>query len=253
MVLDELLTLLLVATRVMALFLAFPFFNTQLIPNNVKLLLALALSFYLVKILSIQLVWEPFQWSRFLGLFGKELFIGFALGLLANIFIAAFAYAGELVSYFMGFTVVNSFDPSYGQISVLSHFFVMLFYLLFFVTDAHHYFLMGLVASFTTIPLDHLSIHQGIWPYLIEISGELFVAGFKLAFPFALILYLVNLALALVNRLIPQINVFIVGLPLQIFIGLAALGFGVSVLVFMGVQLVDQLGRAYSYLLTHLG
>ena len=250
---EDALTLALVMSRIIALMMAFPFFNTNMIPLNVKVLLVTALSFYLMKVSGVHVLAQNFSLATFILLIFKELLIGFALGLLANIFIAAFSYAAEIVSYFMGLTVVNSFDPTYGQVSVLSRFFIMLFYFIFFASGAYLYFFASLASSLQSIPLDQLSFNEGIWRYIIELSKEIFSLAFKLAFPFALILYMINLSLALVNRLIPQINVFIVGLPLQIFVGLAALAFGASVVVYTGSTFLAKMVDDYLYLLKHLG
>ncbi len=250
---EDALTLTLVMSRIVALMMAFPFFNTNMIPLNVKVLLVVALSFFLMKVSGTHVSIQNFSLATFTLLIFKELLIGFALGLLANIFIAAFSYAAEIISYFMGLTIVNSFDPTYGQISILSRFFIMLFYLIFFVSGAYQYFFASLIQSLQTIPLDQLYFNQGLWRFIVELSKELFTLAFKLAFPFALILYMVNLALALVNRLIPQINVFIVGLPLQIFVGLAALAFGASVVVYTGSSFLAKMVDEYLFVLKSLG
>ncbi len=243
---QEALTLALVMSRVVGVFFSFPFFNTPFVPRNVKILLTLALSFFIMKSLHILLPADmQVDLMHLLLYIGSEFLIGFALGLLVNFFVAAFSYAAEIISYFMGLTVVNTFDPTYGQVSVLSKFFIMLFYMLFFVSGAYGYFISTLFMSFEYIPLGTTHFDRGFWRYIIEHSFDIFVIAFKLAFPFALILYLINLALALVNRLIPQINVFIVGLPLQIFVGLAALAFGTSVIIYVGVNYLQDLAQSF--------
>ncbi|SMC09300.1 flagellar biosynthetic protein FliR [Nitratiruptor tergarcus] len=243
----------LVFTRIIALFLSFPFFNTTMIPTNVKILLVVSLSFFIVKNISFTFSLEDITLYKILLMILLELLIGFGIGLLVNFFVSAFSYAAEIISYFMGLTVVNMFDPTYGQISVLSKLFLMLFYIIFFASGAYGYFVSALFMSFSYIPLGMMHIQGGFWQYIIQNSFTIFVLAFKLAFPFALILYLVNLALALVNRLIPQINVFIVGLPLQIFIGLAALALGASVIVFAGEQYLKDLIHDIIYLIKSLG
>ncbi|NPA04280.1 MAG: flagellar biosynthetic protein FliR [Epsilonproteobacteria bacterium] len=244
----------LATTRVIALLMAFPFLNSNLVPLNVKIFLVLSLSFWLIKELHLETS-TSFNFSLFwfLGAITKELLLGFSVGLIANIYIAAFSYSAELISYFMGFTVANLFDPTYGQVSILNKFFILLFYLLFFVSDAYLYFISAIALSLQTIPLGLVPIEGELWKFILEISGNLFSIAFKLAFPFMLILYLLNISLALVNRLIPQINVFIVGLPVQIFVGIAALLVGASVIVYGGVNFVQRMGEDFLYLIKQLG
>ncbi len=239
----------LIFTRVIAIFLSFPLINTQMIPLNVKLLLVVTFSFFIALHIDTSFDIESVD-AALLGLLViKELFIGFALGLLVNIFISALSYAAEIISYFMGLTVVNVFDPTFGQISVLNRFFILLFYFIFFITESYRYVFGGIVASFEYIPIDKLVFLEPLFPYILEKSAYIFIMAFQIAFPFALILFLLNVALALVNRLIPQINVFIVGLPMQIYVGLAALAFGSSVLVYIVVSLLQRMGEEYIYIL----
>jgi len=243
----------LVFSRLIGLLMGFPFFNTTLIPHHIKFFLILALSFFYMKNLHLTMDLTSFSLYTLFLMVAKEFVVGFAMGLMVNFFIAAFSYAAEILSYFMGLTIVNVFDPTYGQVSIFSKLFIFLFYAIFFIGDIYHYFLSLIAASFLHIPLGIPKLHQDMWAYVIEQSLLIFSYAFKLAFPFALILYLVNLSLALINRLIPQINVFIVGLPLQIFVGIAALALGVSVIVYMGVSFLDRLGEGYRYLITHIG
>jgi len=235
----------LIFTRVIAIFLSFPLLNTSMVSTNIKVLLVVFISFYISSFIKIDTNFVLLSAFEIALLIIKELFIGFSLGLLVNIFISALSYAAEIISYFMGLTVVNVFDPTFGQISVLNRFFILLFYFIFFVTDSYQYVLGSIIMSFQYIPLDNFYINENIWQFIIEKSSYIFMMGFQIAFPFALILFLINVALALVNRLIPQINVFIVGLPLQIFVGLATLAFGASVLVYTIITILQRLGEDY--------
>ncbi len=243
----------LIFTRVIAIFLSFPLLNTSMIPTNIKLLLIVSFSFFIASTINIDVDLTHLTSFKLAMLILKELFIGFSLGILVNIFITALSYAAEIISYFMGLTVVNVFDPSFGQISILNRFFILLFYFIFFITESHQYVIGAIVVSFQYIPLDSFYIHQGLLEFIIEKSSYIFIMGFQIAFPFALILFLLNVALALVNRLIPQINVFIVGLPMQIFVGLAAMAFGSSVLVYIIVTLLKRMGEDYIGVIKFVG
>jgi len=235
----------LVLSRVVGMFLGFPLLNTAMIPLNVRIILSVALSFFFMKIMDIQVDHTQFSLLSYILLILREFLIGFGLGLLVNIFVSAFSYGAEIISYFMGFTVSNLFDPTFGQISVLDRFFIMLFYLLFFITGAYQVVLGGFVISFKILPVGVLSFDFNSFVYILEKLPMIFYVAFKMAFPFVLILFLVNVALALINRLIPQINVFIVGLPLQIFVGLFSLFMATSLLIYFGVSVVKGFSETY--------
>ena len=183
----------------------------------------------------------------------KELLIGFFLGVIVQIFVAIFSYTAEIMGYFMGLTIANLFDPTFGQISVIDRFYILLFYLLFFITGAYQYFIAGLIKSFEIIPLFKFEVNEGIFQYIFEKSSLLFILALKMAFPFIAILLLLNIALALVNRLIPQINVFIVGLPMQIFIGLLALSIGASAVLYYGSSIVNIFTETFLRAIKYIG
>ncbi|WP_457623452.1 flagellar biosynthetic protein FliR [Persephonella sp.] len=245
----------LVLSRVIGIFLSFPLLNTGLIPINIRIFLLVSLSFFLMGIFKIDVGLNPENFSLifYLLLILRELLIGFLLGLLVNLFIAAFSYAAELISYFMGFTIVNLFDPTFGQISVLDRFFILLFYLLFFITGAYQIVIGSLFMTFKIIPIGTLSFNGEVFPYLFEKLPILFYLALKIAFPFVLILLIINIALALINRLIPQINVFIVGLPMQIFVGLASLAIGTSLIIYFSISVIERLSEEYINLIRIMG
>jgi len=217
--------LLLVFLRVGSFLLAFPFMSSQFLPLNVRILLILAFSFYLTSI-------SNFQSAEISILTAvKELLIGIILAGVSVLAYSIVVYSAEIIGYLMGLTVVNMFDPSFGRVSVVGRFFAFLFYAIFFASGAYQGFIYALAESFKILPIGTLSIHEGIFKFFIETSEKLFLLGFKLAFPFLITLFIANLVLALSNRLIPQINVFIVGLPFQIMVGLFFLSIGFFVVV----------------------
>ena len=233
---------LLVLLRVGAFMMTFPFFSTAFVPPNVRVFLIVAFSFYLSELVAV----SPFDVTELdtVSLFVlvlKEVLIGVALSISVVVFYAIVIYAAELLSYLMGLTVVNMFDPSFGMVSVIGRFFVFLFYLLFFVTGAYRLFIVTMVESFSLLPPGHFHVSDSLFSFFLSESSLIFILGFKLAFPFLITLFITNLILALINRLIPQINVFIVGLPFQVFVGLFFLAMGFSVVVYVSENLVERL------------
>ncbi|OMH40685.1 flagellar biosynthetic protein FliR [Desulfurobacterium indicum] len=232
-----------VLSRLGAFFMAFPFVNTSMIPANVRVLLLVSLSFFVSLLVNVQVPIEHYALIDMATMVLKEVFIGLSFALLAAIFLGIVSYAAELISYSMGLTVANMFDPTFGVVSVLDRLYILIFYLVFFITGSYRLLIGAAVASFRVIPVGKtVSFNiDGIFQFFILKASLLFSLAFKLAFPIMLTLFVTNLALALINRLIPQINVFIVGLPLQIFVGLFALIVGFSAIVYAINSLVDML------------
>lgn len=231
---------LLVLIRIASLFISFPFFSTPFIPPNVKVLLVLALTFFILPYVNGSVDLTQLSLLELSLLVLKEALIGVFLSLIAFIFYSIVIYAAELISYMMGLTVVNMFDPTFGMVSVLGRFFVLTFYAVFFSTGAYRVFLGALFESFRVVPVGSFTLSEPLYKFFVKEGALLVVLSFKMAFPFILALFLTNLTLALINRLIPQINVFIVGLPVQLFIGLFLLTAGFSALIYFTRGLVER-------------
>ena len=114
-------------------------------------------------------------------------------------------------------------------------------------------FFAGLVKSFELIPVFEFTISDNVFGFILSKISLLFLLALKMSFPFVLVLLILNVALALINRLIPQVNVFIVGLPMQIFIGLLSLAIGVSALVYFSNSLMNIFVENYLTTIKILG
>jgi flagellar biosynthetic protein FliR len=242
---DQAITVALIFSRIIAFFMAFPLISSPIIPHNVKVLLVVSFAYFTMLNFNIKLEIKEYDLLIFLTLILKEVFIGFSLGIIVNIFIGAFSYAAEIISYLMGLTVLNMFNPAFGQTSVLSGYFLFLFYFLFFISGAYQIFIGALFKSFEVIPLSSFNINNGVFEFIIKKSSDIFLLSFQMAFPFILVLLVFNIVLALINRLIPQINVFMVGLPAQIFIGFVILIFASSLIISVGLNFIDKMTNYY--------
>ncbi|MBX0310812.1 MAG: flagellar biosynthetic protein FliR [Sulfurihydrogenibium sp.] len=242
---DQAITVALIFSRIIAFFMTFPLISSPIIPHNVKVLLVISFAYFTMLHFNIKLEIKEYDLLIFLTLILKEVFIGFSLGIIVNIFIGAFSYAAEIISYLMGLTVLNMFNPAFGQTSVLSGYFLFLFYLLFFISGAYQIFIGALFKSFEVIPLSSFNINNGVFEFIIKKSSDIFLLSFQMAFPFILVLLVFNIVLALINRLIPQINVFMVGLPAQIFIGFVILVFASSLIISVGLNFIDKMTNYY--------
>jgi flagellar biosynthetic protein FliR len=250
---DQAIAVALIFSRIIAFFMAFPLISSPIIPHNVKVLLVVSFAYFTMLNFNIKLEIKEYDLLIFLTLILKEVFIGFSLGIIVNIFIGAFSYAAEIISYLMGLTVLNMFNPAFGQTSVLSGYFLLLFYLLFFISGAYQIFIGALFKSFEVIPLSSFNINNGVFEFIIKKSSDIFLLSFQMAFPFILVLLVFNIVLALINRLIPQINVFMVGLPAQIFIGFVILIFASSLIISVGLNFIDKMTNYYLTLMKIFG
>jgi flagellar biosynthetic protein FliR len=225
--LAQLQILLQVLLRVAALALAFPFFDSRAVPRlfKVGLLLGLTLAvFPLAAPLVPPLAGDGL--SVALGVL-REVLLGAAVGLLVRSAFAGIMLAGQLAGYQMGLAIANVLDPqTSAQVPLVAQLFNLMAMLLFLTLDAHHLFIRGLVESFRLVPPLGAVLDGSLFDHLVRLSGGLFVVALQVGAPVVVALLLVSVALGLVARAVPQMNVFIVAMPLQILVGLAFIGLG---------------------------
>jgi flagellar biosynthesis protein FliR len=215
-------TAFLVFIRVSALFLLTPLFAAAQVPVNVRVVLLLALSVLLLLGLGLEPVATPSS-GEFLVAALQELFIGalMAFGLFAAF--AAFLFGGRVLDFQMGFGVANLIDPSTNtQAPLIGTVLNLAAVTTFFLLNGHHWVIRGLAWSFYQLPpgqpLQDLNAEAVVAQF-----GLMFVYGLMLVAPAVFALLLLDVGLAVAARTMPQVNIFIVGLPLKILVGLSVL------------------------------
>lgn len=165
---------------------------------------------------------------------GGEVLIGIALGFAARLAFAGIRMAGDLVGFQMGFSIINVIDPlTSDQVSVIAEIQYLFAGLLFLGVNGHHMLIQAVSESYTMLPVLGFHMTGALAQSLIDLSRNLFVIAVKISAPIVVALLFANLGLGLIARTVPQMNVFIVGIPLQIAIGL--IGVGLTVPLFLQI------------------
>lgn len=200
---------------------------------QIKLWLAALLAF-LVFMISYQ---EPLQISTSLFgyalQFGGELLIGCMLGFITQIIFAVFQLAGQMLDMQIGFGIVNVIDPQSGiQVPLLGNFQYVLALLCFFAINGHHVLLSCLVKSYQLLPIGGgVNLSGNLYAFIFNLAGDMFVSAFKLALPVLGVLFIADLIVGIIARVVPQVNVFIVSMPLKIGLGLGLMMIAIPALV----------------------
>lgn len=208
-----------------------PVFRSESIPILFKLGLAFAVSMALYSILQLEPVpvfnhLIPFA----IGVVG-ELMIGISIGLSMRLIFAGIQIAGQLAGYQMGLAIANVMDPSTSeQLPILSQFNQLFAMLLLLVTNAHHVFLRALAESYRLVPPFGFHFSNSLMQQIVDLGGKMFVIAVQVGAPIMAALLLVSVAFGLIARTVPQMNVFIVAMPLKIGVGLLFLGFSLPYL-----------------------
>jgi flagellar biosynthetic protein FliR len=215
----------LVFVRMSGLIFTMPVLGAATVPSHIKIGLAVVVSFVVFTVAKLPPVDITMPMGRFILMLSGEVAIGLVIGFASQLMFNAVEFAGELIGTQIGFGIVNVLDPTTNsQVSITSQFLNTVSLLIFLAINGHHWFLTAAVKSFDVIPLLGFAPAQGLVDMIISLTADVLVLAVKLSAPVVVTLLLLNVALGLVARTVPQMNVFIVGFPLQIALGLFIMG-----------------------------
>ncbi|QTF07976.1 flagellar type III secretion system protein FliR [Brenneria izadpanahii] len=209
--------------RLLALIATAPLFNEKGIDSKVKI----GLAFLCTVLISPQITIEntPIFSVPGVWLLIKQVLIGIALGFTMQLAFAVFRLAGEIIGLQMGLSFATFFDPSSGaNTSVLSRFFNVFAMLLFLVFDGHLWLISLLADSFHLIPINQGLINSNIFLSIAQTGSLIFINGLMLALPLITFLLVINISLGVLNRMSPQLSVFVIGFPITLTIGILTIG-----------------------------
>jgi flagellar biosynthesis protein FliR len=245
------LSFLLTLFRVSLIVFMLPFFGGDGAPIPVKAALCLVLTLGIWPTISLPAELFPGHTISIILMLLGELFIGLTLGLIVMFLFAAVQTGGQLIGFQMGFAMINVVDPLTGiSETVTSHFLYMVTLLVFLSLNGHLHMLKGLALSFEHVPPGGLLISPPLVQGVIHFSAQLFILAVKIASPVMVALFLVDLALALVAKAAPQMNVLFVGFPLKVSVGFLFFSLIFTVLGRFVQQFVAGLGPLYSQILS---
>lgn len=223
----------LVFFRVAAVLWVIPILRSYFVSSIFKIGVSLLVAFLLFGSVTVNVqaesLTDPYA---FLIMTLREVFIGLTIGFIARIVFASIGVAGNIMSLQAGFSFAQFMDPfTMNQVSVLEQIKSLLAIMLFFAIDAHHSIFRSLSISFTELPIGIASLREPLLRYIIASTAKIFSLGFKIGAPVIVTLFLVELAFGMLSRLIPQINIFIEGVPIKILIAIVMLSISLSVTV----------------------
>jgi flagellar biosynthetic protein FliR len=222
---------LLIFSRVVSVLWLLPLFSSRAVSVPFKAALSLLIAYLLFESMTIDRSFSSDPYLLLLFVM-KEVFIGLAIGFSVRVLFTAVNVAGEIISIQSGFSFARFMDPlSMTQVTVIEQFKNLLAMMLFLAMDAHHILIKALVSSFKDVPIGTVAIHRPFFEHLVTMTGKVFATGFKIGAPVIVTLLLVELALGMLSRMIPQINIFIEGVPLKILITVVMLSFSLGVIV----------------------
>lgn len=230
-----------VFSRVAAIILFAPILGSAQVPSRLKVGLALVFSILIYPMVNTQTLPEPRGLFDLAIHIATDAAIGLAIAFAVRLIFTAVQVAGTVVDFQMGFGVVSVIDPqTQAQVSVTAQFQNMLAVLIFLAADAHHFIIGAVVESFNLIDPAHVDFSNVTPEYILRIFSFMFLTAVKIAAPITAILFFLSVGLGLVARAVPQMNVFIVGFPLQIGVGLIMVALAMP---FFSILLQNQIAE----------
>ncbi|MGE8406968.1 MAG: flagellar biosynthetic protein FliR [Pseudomonas sp.] len=213
--------------RVAAVLMTMPVFGTTLMPTRVRLYFALAITVVIVPGLPPMPKVEALDLSALL-LIGEQIIIGALFGMALQLLFQAFVVAGQIIAIQMGLAFASMVDPANGvNVTVISQFLTMLVTLLFLAMNGHLVVFEVLTESFTTLPVGGGLIVNHFWD-LAGRMGWVLGSALLLVLPAITALLVVNIAFGVMTRAAPQLNIFSIGFPMTLVLGMGIFWVGLA-------------------------
>ncbi len=226
--------------RILAFVAAAPVFNNAAVPRRVRLILGLALAAAIVPTVPPLPPMEPASGIG-LAILAQQILIGLSLAFVMRLIFAGITMAGELMSFQMGLGFATLYDPqNTAQTGVVAEVVTLCATLVFLALNGHLLMIAGLADSFRTIPIATPSVTAGLWLNLAEAGTQIFRIGLLLSLPVVIALIITNLALSILSRAAPQLNLMAVGFPVTLTIGLGILALSLPYMVGPLTRLFDE-------------
>jgi flagellar biosynthetic protein FliR len=234
-----------VLARVTPLFLVAPLFSSKLVPARVRGIVAVALSIGLTPV-AVHGQHVPGAPLEVAGLLVQSLLVGLAFAFVVGIVFAALNHVGALLDAVAGFGFGSLIDPLNGnQGGVLTRAYNLIGIVIFIAIGGDAWMVRGLARTFDLVPLTHGPRISSLTEVASQSFGQIFPAALELAAPALLALLITDVAFGMVSRVVPQLNVFAVGFPVKVGVGLLIVAATLPFIAgWMSTQLTDSVGSA---------
>lgn len=209
----------LVFTRIMALLLTFMIFRRQMVTAKVMLSLGALLTCYVMMLYpnSTSVKYDTLQLYFQIVI---QTGIGLISALILNLILEVFIITGQIISTQVGLSISSLIDPNYGTITSLTDFYFVTAMILFFAINGHLFLIKFIIDNFNVIPINEITLsHHSLFD-LIKYANIIFSDSLLLSLTIITVILMANIALAVMTRFAPQLNLFSIGISLQLVIGL---------------------------------
>ena len=252
--LAQILSLVIILTRVAPLLFFMPVIGSTAVPAQVKILLALMTALVLLPVVRVNPRLITGAPLGFVVLVLTEVMLGAILAVFARCVFAATEIAGQMVGVQMGMGMAGVMDPQFGtQISLIGMLWNLTAILIFLGINGHHMFFSNLVESFEWIKPGAATITKATFEGLMQGASHMFVLSVKIMAPAGAALFFTHVAMGIVAKTVPQIPIMIVGLPITLAVGLIFTGLSLAYLMPLMITNFEMLARLLPRLAMGMG
>ncbi len=233
-----------ILARVMGAMVFAPIFGNVTVTRRVRIMLGIGVTL----ILYTAYPYTPLNYTTFIGytvIVVKELVVGLTLGFTANMVLTIINAAGQFIDRELGFSMVSNFDQTFNtETTISAQFYSMLVMILMLVLNLHYYILSALSDSFTLIPLGNVTIDTGeLYDTMIGYITQYFIIALRISLPVLIAIMLLNVVLGVLAKTAPQMNMFVVGIQLKIFVGFGVIAVTLPFLSTITGYLYEQMQK----------
>lgn len=248
----KLILFVLIFMRNIGLLIGAPFFQSRNIPNALRISLALFLALLFLPLFKTSGTLPSTFWQAAF-LMVQEVLLGLIMGYILYLTFAGIQLAGQIIEVPIGFGMVNVLDPQTGgQMPIIGQLYQLVAVWLFLLVKGDHVLIKVLTQSFKLLPVGApLAFSKGL-PLVLRTFSNLFILAIQIATPIVGVLFLTNIGLGVLAKLIPQINVFFLGFPLKVFLGMLLLILSLPVFIRWLAEIFSADGRVWTEILRFL-
>lgn len=220
MLLNSVELFLLILVRMTGLFVIAPFFGRNM-PTYLKIGIAFTTAILMASVVKVDHIIDMDNYLLYAFYIIKEFIVGLVIGFVAYALFTSIYIAGQIIDMQIGFGMVNVYDPITNiQVPVTANLYYMIAMLIFMVTNGHHVLIKALYQSFNIVPLGSAGVGPKMMDNIVEVFRQMFSIGFRIAAPIVAAILITDVVLGIISKTIPQMNVFVLGMPLKILVGL---------------------------------
>ena len=214
-----------VLTRVSVFLTVAPVFNGKAIPPRIRFSIILLVSFFLSLSMPTVVVLNELSVLKTVLLITNEVIYGFGLGLIVMLLFSAVKVGGRIIERQMGFAMADTLDPLSGETAeALSILIEMIFILLFLAANGHHLLLLVISKSYEAFPAGQVPELAQLLEGVVKTGTTMLIAGLRLAGPMLAAFLLLLAVLAVFARIMPEMNILFISMPLRVGLGLLMVG-----------------------------